>query len=244
MSVIFKIDQLCHFNGTTIAELEKKLGYSNGSIKKSSSQTVRSDRVIEIAANFNVSPMYLLSDEQYDICPVCAFAYDPLNFDEVNTHAIIHERFMQLRFKMGFLMNPSVAACKKIMTLDLMKNKDNSDDLLIHHYESLMLCDFTEYAKEFDYDVSISYLDFVRNQIAERKYFNIIPESVARNIALKHNVDLAISNAPLSVQIKTDKEFMQNISDMWRLPQDLKHDVYKAIRHAKRDYEDSQKVII
>lgn len=244
MSIVYKIMELCQFNNTTITELEKNLNYSNGSIKKSSSQTVRSDRVAEIAEYFNVSPTYMLSDMPYDICPVCSSSYDPLKKDEVKMHTMIHENFLRLRVKMGYFMNPAFATFKRAMTLDQIKKQDIADELRINYYEMLMLCDFTEYAKQFNYDIKISYTDFVKNQIAERKYFDLIPEHVTRIIALNHNVDLAINNAPLTTQIKEDKDFMQNISDMWRLPQDLKHDVYKAIRHAKRDYEDSQKMII
>ena len=244
MSIIFKIDELCHFNGTTITELEKILNYSNGSLKKSSTQTVRSDRVQDIASYFNVTPSFLLSDLTYDICPVCNFAFDPLNQEEVEMHETIHENFLSLRSKMGYLMSPNVASAKKAMIMNIIKTKQIPNEEKIQHYETLMLCDFTEYAKEFNFDVDLSYSDFVRNQIAERKYFNFLPENVSRNIAVKHNVDLAINNAPLSVQINSDKEFMQNVADMWRLPQDLKIDVYKAIRHAKRDYEDSQAVIL
>ena len=244
MSVVYKIMELCQSNRTTITELETILGYSRGSIKKSSTQTLRSDRVIEIAEHFNVSPTYMLSDIQYDVCPICGVAYDPLNSEDIETHTIQHENFKLLQSKMGYLMTPSEAACKKRHALEALKNTELPDNEKEYNYETIILCDFTEYAKEMDYSTDISYSDFIRSHIAERKYANLLPENVFRAIASKHNVDLALNNAPLTTQIKTDKEFMENVSDMWRLPQDLKKDVYKAIRHAKRDYADSQQVII
>jgi len=244
MSIVFRIMELCRFNGTTISELEKNLGYSNGSIKKSSSQTIRSDRVAEIAEHFNISPTYLLSDMNYNICPVCAFSFDPLKQDEVDMHNELHDNFLLLRVKMGYLMNSASAATKKSITLAELRNNDLSEEAIIYHYETLMMCDFTEYARQMNYSVNISYSDFIHEQIAERKYFDLIPENVVRNFARKHNVDLVITNSSLFDQIKNDKEFLQNISELWQLPQDLKFDVYKSIRHAKRDYEDSQKVII
>lgn len=244
MSVVYKIMELCKMNGTTITELEIVLGYSRGSIKKTSTQTLKSDRVKEIADHFNVSSSYLLSDMKYDVCPICGASNDPLNNDDVEVHRIQHENFLLLRSKMGYLMTPAEAACKKRHALEALKNADLQDNERIHNYETITLCDFTEYAKEMSYDTNISYFDFVRSQISERKYFNLLPENVYRTIASKHDVDLAFNNAPLTEQIKTDKVFMQNVAEMWKLPKDLKDDVYKAIRHAKRDYEDSQKVII
>lgn len=244
MSIVYKLLQLCQFNDTTITELETNLGFSRGSIKKSSTHTLRSDRVQEIATYFNISPSYLLSDSQYDMCPICGFSFDPLNKADVEMHKIQHENFQLLRSKMGYLMTPSEAECRARKALEILNSAEATDSEKIISYESLMLCDFTKYAKESNYDPNISYIEFVRTQISERKYIDLLSEEAFRNIANKHDVDLVLNNAPLITQIKSDKEFMQRISDMWRLPQDLKLDVYKAIRHAKRDYEDSQKVII
>lgn len=243
MSVVYKLMRLCQFNDTTITELETNLGFSRGSIKKSSNQTLRSDRVQEISAFFNISPTYLLSDDQYDRCPTCGFSFDPLNRADVELHKIQHENFQLLRSKMGYLMTPAEAECKKRKALEMLKNPSTTDSEKIIHYESLILCEFTEFAKESNYDPSISYLEFFQEQIAKRKYIDLLSDDLFRSISSKHNIDLAINNAPLSVQINSDKEFMQNVADMWRLPQDLKIDVYKAIRHAKRDYQESNTVV-
>ena len=242
MSIIYKIDQLCRFNNTTIAELEKNLGYSNGSLKKSSSQTVRSDRVQEIADYFNVSPTYLLSDSNYDICPVCGFAFDPLEPKESKKKKKMHRNFIRLRTKMGYFFNP-IAANKKSMIIATLKNEDVPDDKMLTYYETLLLCDFTEYAFCHDYDLDISYMDFVKSQILERKHFEIMSDSVIENIANKHNVNLSSSNLSLLDQFQTDSKFMQNILSIWDLPEKYKDDVYKAVRHAKRDYQESNTVV-
>ena len=53
------VRKLCEERGISIAQLEKILGYGNGSIAKS--KTLRSDRVVDIASYFGVSTDYILT---------------------------------------------------------------------------------------------------------------------------------------------------------------------------------------
>ncbi len=64
MSTIDRIKQLCDSKGIAISQLEKNLGYGNGSIAKASS--IKDDRVIEIAKYFQVSADYLLGMEEIE----------------------------------------------------------------------------------------------------------------------------------------------------------------------------------
>ena len=57
MDTIDKIDVLCKENSTSISQLEKDLGFSNGSLKKSKS--IKADKLLLISYKFNV-PMELL----------------------------------------------------------------------------------------------------------------------------------------------------------------------------------------
>ena len=52
------IKSLCDKNGISIAQLEKELGYGNGSIAKA--RTIKSDRVVELSEYFGVSTDYIL----------------------------------------------------------------------------------------------------------------------------------------------------------------------------------------
>ena len=63
MGIIERIKELCRAEGITITELEKMLGYGNGSLAKSS--TIKSDRLQAIAKYFNVSIDYLVNGESY-----------------------------------------------------------------------------------------------------------------------------------------------------------------------------------
>lgn len=52
------IKSLCDKKGISIAQLEKELGYGNGSIAKA--RTIKSDRVVELSEYFGVSTDYIL----------------------------------------------------------------------------------------------------------------------------------------------------------------------------------------
>lgn len=240
MSTSIKIKALCDFNHIKISKLETDLNFSRGSINKNDPNKMQSDRIRDIAKYFNVTPSYLMTDMVYCICPTCGVAYDPLNETTIESHNALHDNFLKLRDNVGYLMNLSEAATKRAIAESFLEQGNLPDDGKTFHYETLLRCDYAEYAYDNNFIVDISYYDFLREEIREKKYFNLIPESVIKNIMVKYNVDTTDNDVPTSDLFKSDKEFMSNITDLWDLPQELRYDVYKAIRHAKRDYADKE----
>lgn len=57
------IRKLCKEKGISVTDLEKSLGFGNGSLTKSSSNAIRSDRLLLISKYFNVSMEYLLGEQ-------------------------------------------------------------------------------------------------------------------------------------------------------------------------------------
>ena len=244
MSTGKKIMALCERNGIKISKLESELGFSRGSLTKNDPNAMRSDRNRIIAEYFNVTPTYLITDMVYCVCPVCAGAYDPLKSEDIELHKNTHNNYIELRSKMGYLLNPSQAATKRSIAQSLLEQGNLPDDGKIFNYETLVQCDFAEYAFFNNFQIDISYSDFIKDEIREKKYFDLIPLSVVKNLMSKYNVDPdeeGIGSVDsLQELFKKDEEFMRNISDLWDLPQQLRYDVYKAIRHAKRDYADKE----
>ena len=241
MPLIDKIRDLCTRDGLSITKLEVALGYGNGSITKSSSHTLRSDRIQKIAEYFDVTPTYLLTSEmKYCVCPVCAVAYDPLLATDLEQHERLHRNYLRLREKIGYLLNPSQAATKRSVAKSYLEDPNLPNDGKLFHYETLVQCDFAEHAYFNDFIIDVSYADFIREEIKSKKYFELLNSSVIKNISSKYNVDPDEEDTPLIELFQTDKTFMQNITDLWDLPQQLRFDVYKAIRHAKRDYADKE----
>lgn len=241
MPLIVKIRELCQRDNTSITKLESFLGYGNGSLTKNQGKSVKPERIREIAKYFNVTPTYLMTDMVYCVCPTCGVAYDPLNEITIESHNTLHKNFLELRDRVGYLLNLSEAATKRAIAETFLEKGDLSDDGKIFHYETLVRCDYSDYAYENNFVVNINYSDFVKNEIRDRKYFNLISESVIKNLMVKYNVSPSDdSDTPLIDLFQSDKEFMSNITDLWDLPQALRYDVYKAIRHAKRDYADKE----
>ena len=237
MPLIEKIRNLCRFNGTSVTKLEVELGYGNGSITKNT--TIRSDRVRKIAEYFKVTPTYLMTDMKFCVCPVCATAFNPLEDESIAAHETLHENYIKLREKIGYLLNPTQAATKRIVAKSYLE--DNlPDEGKVFHYETMVQCDFADYAYLNDFIVEMSYSDFIKQEIRERKYFELISKAVAKNIMAKYNVDPDEEDTPLIDLFQKDKVFMQYITDLWDLPEELRIDVYKSIRHAKRDYADKE----
>lgn len=73
MTTLEIIKELCEKNGITIAQLEKELNYSNGSLSKS--KTIKAERLMEIARRFEVTMEYLMTgecDDNYYLDPEAA----------------------------------------------------------------------------------------------------------------------------------------------------------------------------
>lgn len=241
MSTGRKIEDLCIRNGIKISKLESDLNFSRGSLTKNDPNAMRSDRIRMIAEYFDVTPTYLLTSEmKYCVCPVCAVAYDPLLATDLEQHDRLHNNYLKLREKIGYLLNPSQAATKRAIAKSYLEEPDLPDDGKLFHYETLVQCDFAEHAYFNDFIIDISYSDFIKDEIKSKKYFELLNQSVIKNILSKYNVDPDDGNTPMIDLFQTDKTFMANITDLWDLPQQLRNDVYKAIRHAKRDYADKE----
>ena len=238
MPLINKIRGLCRFNGTSVTKLEVALGFGNGSITKNT--TIRSDRVNKIAEYFGVTPTYLMTDMKYCVCPICAIAFNPLDNDDIDQHQRLHNNYVRLRDKIGYLLNPTQAASKRAVAKEHLEDPNLPDDGKIFHYETIIQCDFAEYAYFNDFIIEDTYSDFIASEIRAMKYFELLTDSVKKNIISKYNVSPDQEEVPLMTLYQQDKEFMRNISDLWDLPKQLRYDVYKAIRHAKRDYADKE----
>ena len=65
MKIIERISNLCKDNGTTVTNLEKELGYSNGSLAKA--KDIPSSRILEISKHFKVSMDWIMTGEEPEL---------------------------------------------------------------------------------------------------------------------------------------------------------------------------------
>lgn len=87
MSLVDKIKELSNANKISIAELERKIGISNGQIRKWDTSTPGIDKLELVADYFNVSVDYLLGREEKTSLAekygVFAFDGEPVTDEEV-----------------------------------------------------------------------------------------------------------------------------------------------------------------
>ena len=65
MKIIERISKLCKDNGTTVTNLEKELGYSNGSLAKA--KDIPSSRILEISKRFKVSMDWIMTGKEPEL---------------------------------------------------------------------------------------------------------------------------------------------------------------------------------
>lgn len=66
MDIVDLIKNLCDDRGETLASLERKLDFGNGTIRRWSNKLPSGDKLEKVADYFNVSVDYLLGREQTD----------------------------------------------------------------------------------------------------------------------------------------------------------------------------------
>jgi len=64
------INKLCEQNSTTFAQLEKELGFGNGTIRKWSESSPGIDKILKVADRFGVSVDYLIKGDSMDLSAV------------------------------------------------------------------------------------------------------------------------------------------------------------------------------
>lgn len=65
MTLLDRIKALCDAKGETLASLERKLDFGNGTIRRWGETTPSGDKLVKVADYFNVSVDYLLNRQGY-----------------------------------------------------------------------------------------------------------------------------------------------------------------------------------
>ena len=79
MSLLDRIKLLAATHQMTMAELERKLDFSNGSLRKWGSSMPSGDKIEKVADYFNVSTDYLLGNTDNPVRPYAEMSPDEMN---------------------------------------------------------------------------------------------------------------------------------------------------------------------
>lgn len=70
MTLLVRIKELCDARGETLASLERKMDFGNGTIRRWGDTTPSGDKLAKVADYFHVSVDYLLGREAQQFAPV------------------------------------------------------------------------------------------------------------------------------------------------------------------------------
>jgi transcriptional regulator with XRE-family HTH domain len=115
MDLVEKIQSLCEQNNTTIAQLERDLDFSKGSIRKWDTSSPSSDKLLKVARHFDISMEALLSKENieasipYRLINKICFAtthnilkwirFSDLDSEDYNDHPNVFDYFNLRKYK-------------------------------------------------------------------------------------------------------------------------------------------------
>lgn len=106
MSITNKIRDLADDRKMSIAELERKLNFSQGSIRKWDVSTPGADKLDQVASYFDVSVDYLLGRESYEDMKLnqarADFADIDATFFRIDTDGLSEDEIAEVREKLAF----------------------------------------------------------------------------------------------------------------------------------------------
>lgn len=102
MTTLEIIKELCKQNGTSIKSLEKRLGFSNGSLAKSA--TIKAERLQKVADYFNVSVDYLISGEE-NKTPIFEYSSDIMELIKLYSQLNKEQKSAILNMMRSFALN-------------------------------------------------------------------------------------------------------------------------------------------
>ncbi len=69
MTTLDRVKQLCIEHGETLASLERKLDFGNGTLRRWDKSAPTADKLIQVARYFHVDPIYLFCGEEQEGAP-------------------------------------------------------------------------------------------------------------------------------------------------------------------------------
>lgn len=75
MALLERVKKLCDEHGETLASLERKMDFGNGTIRRWENTIPSGDRLVKVADYFHVSVDYLLGREPYEPPAILENAY-------------------------------------------------------------------------------------------------------------------------------------------------------------------------
>lgn len=221
MNVYERIEFLRKREGISQGNLEKELGFSNGSISKWKTSMPKIERLQKLASHFGVTTDFLIGKTDMVVCPVCGFGDNPLSDQSRKEHEEFHKKFMLAREKYPFIMKYSDEEELRNDSVRDFLNSGNSIEKQIIAYENYSKALFSAEARKRNYELEqLDYEQFFCSQIGMNETDETISHELADAIVKKHglnrdyinNDDLLLARASNNRKLMQLLRYAENLS--------------------------------
>lgn len=187
MTLYERIEKLRNQKGISQGNLEKELGFSNGSISKWKKSTPNPQRLEKLALYFGVTSKFLLGEEVEVECKECGQKYDPLDEFDCAIHEQFHAKILNARKKYRCLLPYNELATTRYDSLEKIKNDSENITTELDKY---LKAEFSYYVyTNYEDDKNFDFFDFAKSKVIEMINTGDIPQNQITNVALLYGVD-------------------------------------------------------
>lgn len=212
MTLYERIEKLRNKKGISQGNLEKELGFSNGSISKWKKSTPNPQRLEKLASYFGVTSKFLLGEENEIECKECGQIYNPFNEFDCAIHERFHDKIIYLQNTFSFIVPYKETARIKFDCLEKMQLCDENFYKELTEY---LKADFSDYLyanyepkKSYDFD------DFCKTKVIEMINSGKIPDKEIDLVLNIYKIDrnFVDTDGALLARISNNRQLMRLLS--------------------------------
>lgn len=187
MNMYERIEFLRGKEGISQGNLEKELGFSNGSISKWKTSTPKPERLQVLANHFGVSVDFLIGKDDEIECKECGQKYNPLDEFDCAIHEQLHKKIVKAKEKYSCLLPYSELT--PIRYNSLKKIKADSDDMATE-LDKYLKAEFSYYVcTNYEDNKSYDFFDFAKSKVVEMINAGDIPQNEINNVLKWYDID-------------------------------------------------------
>lgn len=203
MNMYERIEYLRKKEGITQGNLEKELGFSNGSISKWKTSTPKPERLQKLADYFGVSVEFLIGKTDEIECKECGQKYNPLDEFDYAIHEQFHTKILKAKEKYGCLLPYNELATTCYNSLEEIKNHAEN---MVAELDNYLRAEFSYYVyTNYEDDKLFNFLDFAKSKIIEMINSGDIPQEQIDYVMEYYKLDKTFINRHVATLKRASK---------------------------------------
>ena len=198
-----RIEYLRKKEGISQGNLEKELGFSNGSISKWKTSTPKPERLQKLADYFGVSVEFLIGKTDEIECKECGQKYNPLDEFDYAIHEQFHTKILKAKEKYSCLLPYNELATTCYNRLEEIKN--NSENLPIE-LDKYLKAEFSYYVyTNYEDNKHFDFFDFAKSKVVEMINTGDIPQEQIDDVMKCYKLDKTFINRHVATLKRASK---------------------------------------